>query len=71
LEVFRAIAKDLRPAVAKDLGTFLDKFGGSTNTNTISTIASKGVSPGKANKEEPKPRATLTRPPPAPGSAQK
>jgi hypothetical protein len=69
LEVFRAIAKDLRPAVAKDLGTFLDKFGG--NTNTISSIASKGVSPGKANKEEPKPRATLTRPPPAPGSAQK
>lgn len=67
--MFRAITKDLRPAVAKDLGTFLDKFGGSTNN--ISSIASKGVSPGKANKEEPKPRATLTRPPPAPGSAQK
>lgn len=67
MEVFRAIAKDLRPAVAKDLGTFLDKFGG----NTTSSIASKGVSPGKANKEEPKPRQTLTRLPPAPGSAQK
>lgn len=45
LEIFRSIAKDQRPAVAKDLNTFLDKF--DKNNNTVSSFASKGNSPSK------------------------
>ena len=48
MEVFRSIAKDQRPAVAKDLNSFFDKFErNDRNTMTHSSINSKGVSPSK------------------------
>ena len=47
MEVFRTIAKDQRPAVAKDLNNFFDKF--DKNANTISSYASKGVSPSRTS----------------------
>ena len=48
MEVFRSIAKDQRPAVAKDLNIFFDKLErNDRNTMTHSSINSKGVSPSK------------------------
>jgi len=41
------IAKDQRPAVAKDLTSFFEKF--DKNTASIYSSTSKGVSPGKVN----------------------
>jgi hypothetical protein len=44
--VFRSIAKDQRPAVAKDLNAFLDKFDRNVGaSNTFNN--SKGASPNK------------------------
>ena len=48
MEVFRSIAKDQRPAVAKDLNSFFDKFSGNDrNALNHSSFTSKGVSPSK------------------------
>ena len=50
MEVFRSIAKDQRPAVAKDLNNFFDRFErNDRNANTTSSFNSKGVSPSKAS----------------------
>ena len=45
LEVFRTIAKDQRPVVAKDLNSLIDRF--DKNLGTSSSFASKRVSPSK------------------------
>lgn len=69
--MFRTIAKDQRPAVAKDLNILFDKL--DRNAGTSSSFYSKGVSPGKASEKEPvhKQRNTLTQPPHPPSSAKK
>lgn len=45
MEVFRNIAKDMKPVNAKDLNTFLDKF--DKNNMSMSSFNSKGPSPSK------------------------
>ena len=58
--------------MAKDLNSFFDKFErNDRNTNTMSSFASKGVSPSKASEKDHKPRNTLNNHPPPPSSAKK
>ena len=65
IEVFRVIAKDQRPAVAKDLNTLLDKYDKNPST---SGLVSKGVSPNRfIEKEQPKPRNSIMQAPPLSG----
>ena len=48
--MFRKIAKDQRPATAKDLNTFLDKY--DKNVMSNSSFHSRGVSPSRASDKD-------------------
>ena len=64
MKVFRSIAKDQRPVIAKDFNNFFDSLDrNDRNAKKTSSFSSKGVSPSKASVKDHKPRNTMTQPP--------
>jgi hypothetical protein len=68
LEVFKNLAKNERPAIAKDLNTLLSKYEG---MKANSSILSKGVSPPKNNNKQIPPQPPISAKKPATRSDSK